>query len=1352
MEPIPRTCTEIKQNSNDPSLPLKAFRTEAAYVLLGDPGSGKSTEFEIESNDLGDEAILVSARDFLTFDIASRPEWRRPTIFIDGLDEVRATYTDSRTPFDCIRKKLDNLGSPFFRISCREADWLGENDRKHLAAVSSNSQVKMLRLDPLRGADIDDILTYKTTINDIEAFKQEAQKRNLGSLLFNPQNLLLLAKSVSQEGNWPKSRLDTFEKACQQLVIEHNEEHGQQSHHQILDIAGYLCAVQLISGTAGYSLNHNRIDDNYLALDNGTNESLEMYRQTLSTKLFKASTVDKGFFTPIHRHIAEFLAARHLTRLIKDGLPAARVISLIVSEDGDIISGFRGLSAWLAAHSNKVRFDLIERDTVGVGLYGDIRGFLPHEKLKLLKHLNYKITKIADPKWQIAEAFAPLASPEMEAILLDIFTKSNRNNDHQNYVYFLLEILQRGTPLPSTSQACIEIVRDSSWNTIVSSSALKAFIYNSTGDITDELTQLSADVQNNNPADPDYYLSNTLLGYLYPQNISPSEVWTYIDDADNKCYDLRYSSFWKYDLIDKSTDENIAELLDHLYEKLPELKEKLIVSHLKILPIILLTRGLYLYGEELNISRLYRWLKVGLLCDRWPYHFYATHIFNEDPTYNIRFWLEDHPEVQKELILEGLISCSKNSDLDEYIEEVAYYLYDSELPSDTGVWSLKKSIDFLNVDPQISEYLLRISVDLYSKRVYDQGLSRSVLFNQTRNYPVLKEQLVTLLDQYDSWKQEDVAAEHQDDKAQWIANLQSNLNSLRDNTNHTLLRDLGKIYYGLLSSQEYGNTSLEYITEFFDHDDKIIETVLSVLVDIPKWEDTPDSDEIISLNLKGKVHSLMYPFLAGIDEIMRIRPAEISQLADSQVRKAVAFYYSTRSEVGKDGYSELVKKHHKQVADTLLRYAKSKFRSSKSGSDLYDLIDSGLYNLTFTDSHASIANQISQPLLKYFPIRCTQKQIKALDYLLWSALQHTDGVSLCELIRQKLSYSSMNISQRIHWLAAGFVISSDEFSTSLETLVSGKDNRLRQLAAFFATPHSHPILIDKLQPTELALLIKLLGPSFNPSHDPISFKDFIKPSEQIAGFVEKLGSLPNKVANETLKSLSADPALYHWHDKFNRVLDAQRVLYQNAIFRYPKIEQIRQTLSNQAPANPADLAALLVDRLNAIAVRIRTSNTDDWRQYWNEDSYGRPETPKNEDSCRDALLSDLRGLLPEGVDAQPEGQYANDKRADMRVSYHDFNVPVEAKKTTHSDLWSALHSQLIKKYTNDPKTGGYGIYLVFWVGGENSPPPPQGKRPTNAQELRERLQATLETEESRKITVCVVDVSKHENSSSYSSS
>ena len=207
--------------------------------------------------------------------------------------------------------------------------------------------------------------------------------------------------------------------------------------------------------------------------------------------------------------------------------------------------------------------------------------------------------------------------------------------------------------------------------------------------------------------------------------------------------------------------------------------------------------------------------------------------------------------------------------------------------------------------------------------------------------------------------------------------------------------------------------------------------------------------------------------------------------------------------------------------------------------------------------------------------------------------------------------------------------------------------------------------------------------------------------------------------------------------------DAQRVTWRDASYRHLTIEQVCQTLNDGTPANAAGLADLVMDHLDKIARKIRGGPTSDWRQYWNVDQYNRPTCEKPEDACRDNLLSDLQNRLEQlDIDAQPEGRYANDKRSDIRVYFRGSNVPVEIKKNSHQKLWSSLRDQLIAKYTSTPGTDGHGIYLVFWFGKDLTQPPPSSTRPANAEELKKRLETTLSPDEARKISVCVIDVSR----------
>ncbi|MCY3761990.1 MAG: hypothetical protein OXH50_12135, partial [Gemmatimonadetes bacterium] len=467
---VARTCTEIPSGERErlqpverQSRPLVEFRDTPAYVLVGDPGAGKTTAFEMECAALEDGAFPVAARDFLTFDLQDHPEWRDKTLFIDGLDEIRAGISDVRTPFDQVRGKLDALGKPRFRLSCREADWLGENDRKHLRSVSPDSSVTVLRLDPLTDADIASILDARPEIPDAGVFVGEARQRGVEGLLANPQTLEMLAVAVARSGDWPKSRRETFEMASRQMVREHNEEHqaAQESgslpaSEQLQDAAGRLCAVQLISGGAGYTL-RGQPDEDFPALDQCDYNSPEALRCALTTKLFKGASSNR--FTPVHRHVAEFLGGRHLAKVIQDGLPARRVIAMMVGEDDIVVTELRGLSAWLAAHSGEARADLIERDPIGVGLYGDIGEFSLDEKRALLESLKGEGERLG-LLGRTAAAFGALGTPDMESVLREVLTDRKRDRDHQVLTDFVLRVLETGATQQDLCGLLLEIVRD----------------------------------------------------------------------------------------------------------------------------------------------------------------------------------------------------------------------------------------------------------------------------------------------------------------------------------------------------------------------------------------------------------------------------------------------------------------------------------------------------------------------------------------------------------------------------------------------------------------------------------------------------------------------------------------------------------------------------------------------------------------------------------------------------------------------------------------------------------------------------------------------------------------------------
>ena len=1346
---VPRTCTEIADGDAEPSRdgssrPLEEFRSAPAYVLLGDPGSGKSTAFTRECKAYQEDDEPVSARDFRTLSLDSHPEWRAKTLFIDGLDEIRAGSLDARSPLDQIRGRLDALGRPCFRLSCREADWLGANDRKHLATVSPNSELIILRLDPLTHSDIVRILSGRPNIDNAEAFIVSARAKGIDSLLTNPLTLDLLARVVAQGGDWPEGRREVFEAACREMAREHNKEHklatpsvfqsAPPDAEELVEAAGRLCAVQLIAGFEGYALRDDSAGGDYPAVDRCESKRPDRLRAALSTKLFKAVRVEEGLFDSIHRHIAEFLAARHIAGLIGDVLPVSRVLALITGDDGIVVTEQRGLSAWLAAHCKKARIRIIERDPVGVALYGDIREFSAGEKHKLLASLHREASRL-DSAFGAVAAFGPLASLETETEIREVLAEPRRDVAHQQFVAFVLCVLEHGTPLPGLEQVLLDIIRDESWLSHMKELALDAFLHNChcgvECDVTGQLCEILADIRTGTLLEPRREMLGTLLTHLYPETLPPSEIWNYLYEA-NKSPPLfgGYFHFWTSSLLESSSDIQVAELLDTLSARLGELRPALESYYLYDVPVELLARGLEVFGDERSAEQLCTWLHLGVITAL------RHRPRSKRAIARIRNWLENRPEVQKAVISEALRRWTELDGSSRGRLNVAQHLHGARLPADFGHWCLERSV----VAAQRGEctaarFLLGRAVEAVEHRRYDDGLTLEVLEERTRGLKnlavMLSAMLVCPIDDDDfAYRQQNRSyeQERQRERQRWLETVRSNESALRGNRgNPWLLHNLASIYFAYDIDAE-GDDSVARIEHSLFDDKGLIEAALVALRATINRDDVPDIEETIRLSRSNRIPLMALPYLAGLAEIERTSPDESCRFDESRMSKALTFLCTIRLEERPEWYRRLLLSHPEFVAAALVRIVVARLRAG-----VEHILP--LYDLTDGNDHAQVARFACLPLLKTFPLRSKSRQLEALGCLLWAALRHASREPFTQLIASKLSRTSMNAGQRVRWLAAGVAASPKVYVERLDAFVhEGRESRIRHLAAFLVQFDLSPLLVEESGVPGLSLFIRFIGRSFGPSQT--------QESGRAHDFIQRLAGFSGKDARDALEALASDDTLAHWRDILVRARDRQRVIHRDAAYRHPDIAQVCLTLNHAAPANAGDLAAFVVDRLDEIAERIRSANTNDWRSYWNEDQHRKPTEPKHENSCRDALLSKLQELLPREVDAQPEGRYVNDKRADIRVNVAcgGFQVPVEMKKTSNQTLWNALRNQLIERYTRDPATGGYGIYLVFWFGKEHMPRAPTGARPASASELGQCLKSTLFEEEARKISVVVVDV------------
>lgn len=408
---VPRTATALVQEPepqstsqtarardgtwrHGPSRPVADFGSERAYVLLGDPGSGKTTTFKEEAGALPDENHYVTARKFLRADLDQHQEWRTKTLFIDGLDEVRAGRSNHWKPLDDILERLEQLDYPRVRISCRFADWYPSDQLELVGGEYSDFQI--LRLDPLTRTDADRIMEAESRNTD--TLSTIAYESGIDHFYSNPQLLkLLIAGRPGTEAARCKATL--FENACRTMAREFNTVHQEAAlvpatcPDNIVSAASQLCAMLLLTGKTHISLYRSEVGDpdDCLPLDDVQGEQ-DVLRLSLRTKLFtgpapRQMTADQ--MTPVHSLVAEYLAGRYLADQIDDpkGIPAARVLALMRGPDNEVVPTLRGVAAWLATFVPSVRRCLIKSDPWGILAYADTHCFYDAEKELLLTHL-----------------------------------------------------------------------------------------------------------------------------------------------------------------------------------------------------------------------------------------------------------------------------------------------------------------------------------------------------------------------------------------------------------------------------------------------------------------------------------------------------------------------------------------------------------------------------------------------------------------------------------------------------------------------------------------------------------------------------------------------------------------------------------------------------------------------------------------------------------------------------------------------------------------------------------------------------------------------------------------------------
>lgn len=1324
MSIVERYFSQLGEMSNEADTeprPLSDFLSYPAIVILGDPGAGKTTNFK-ESARAESNAVFVPIRDFLALGVK---HWEGKTLYLDGLDEQRTKTEDGRGVLDRIRTKLDQLDRPRFRLSCRAADWYGRSEKERLQAVSPDGKVLVLRLEPLSDSDI--ITIAAKDLTDPTDFLAQAKRRGIDPLLRNPQTLLLILAEV--QGNvWPTTKADLFQKACARLLQEINPEHsiglaGCPSLDVLLTAAQYLCAVHLCAGTKGHAVNPQDADAAfpYIGEIGGNQEALVIAARR---RIFESD--GSGRLVPIHRTIAEYLSGRYFAHLIRTGFPLKRILSLVTGYDGGTLAELRGVYAWFACLCEEEATTLIRRDPLGIVLYGDAALLSPSSKRMLMESLRGLALKnpgFRAHNWS-DEPFGTLASPEMIPFLDKILRDPT---EPPVYLGCVLDAIQYGPLLPELGPALMQVILDNDRMEGARVSALDAYHQVCANDL-DGLKRLLVDIDEGRVRDHGHRLRGKLFYMLYPDVLKPHEIGHYlVSNADHHIN--AYTMFVAHELVPRTNPEDLVHLLNSVnINLLAESSPRFIWEHCLGQIIFEILKH---HGDNANPYEIYDWL--GKILDR-----YQKPIVRREEEAAIQSWLTSRPSVVQGLFRHWLaITVFENPRL-----ELHYFwcrLHSAPPPLNFHKWLLGLAEE--QEDQMKAEFLFREAIHGSTLMLRGDGLTLEELFlwanRDTRFRDVLNAELCWKIP---DWRREDAESTRESkrreeaSKALRLQQLSEQLAMIRTGAPTNELAFLGKAYFGLFHGLDRDTDPRARLIAFTNSE--ITAAAFEGFAAALHRPEIPSPHMIADAEPSGPEYLLGYPILAGLTELAGRSNTDLCLLPSSALQAGLAFHHAIISDKEREWVQLLIESMPDLVAEALIAY----WRTLLAMNTKYV---PGLYDLTYKPRMKPIAQRASIPLLRDFA-NCQEEN---LTYLLHAALRNGDRGELLLLAQQNLAHTTLVAENRALWCASAYILDYHSFQDELSEQARTEEQAARILKFLCLTKGNESEAPYPLAREALKFLITTMGHSFHASFSHgrafSSIPEYESPATLIRSLIYRLGQDLTHEGSLALAELYESPELDVWRDEVADVMADQSRQRREYAFRYPTVVQITETLRQGRPANAADLQALVSSHLLAIGEELRNGPTDGWKGMWNVTSQGKTTNPRPEEICRDRLLEILRPrLFPLGVAAEPEGQYAERKRADIKAVTGPLNLPVEIKRHMHTDIWTAPREQLQKLYVRDPGTSGRGIYLVFWFGiaAGNVPKTPSGiARPQTATQLQMALRGTLQPPEDELLEIIVID-------------
>lgn len=1315
---------------------LATYRELPAWVLLGEPGSGKTEALKHEANFLKENGLYLTLAEFLTADQPPKA-WQDKTLFLDGLDEIRGGT--EQFVIQKIANRLLELGSPQFRLACRAADWRGRSDLDRLKNRSPNQTIAQLSLCPLNREDLKRLLQEKHNYRteSAESFLQKAEQLNVYALLGNPINLDLFVKALKQQTNedWPHSREEVLRLACLQLLSEENRgqrdlQRGQlPAPDALLNCAGELCALLLLSDKQGIALDQGAENELFPALSSLNMTDPWLAERTLRTRAFVIAGVER--LGPRHRSIAEYLGAYWLnTRLSSNTLSQQRLLGLLLGKNNSIVSELRGIAAWVATLNSDIRLPLAEVDPLGFLEYGDVRQLPIATKQYLLDRFMQKAGKLYGFHWQLAESTSAgeLASLDMLATFKERLQQYQYTEPSQSVLSALLAMLAHGHyPIPELKDYLLGIVRDARCWPINRSRALDSWL--KICDSTEAL-QLLNEAAKEEIQDSDDEIIGHLLAFVYPCYLRTQDLLIYLRPPRQPNLLGAYWAFWRLHLSEKLPEEDSSVLLDQLATKPNLFEGSEPNSDIRRLAGDVLIRALHAHGDETDDDQLFRWLGVGT----------NQHgLIRRDPEVQQQIcdWLSERPER-----LKAMIAMAIESDRADSRRRWQRYhqqrLHDARHPDDMASWLLSQIAGAKDTYASAyADYLVQWGNARYNP--INITLDQIQTWRQVHpdRAKLLRPLLVCNLPSLQLENASREVREHNRREARRLERTEAILPLMPDIRHGTasihVYEELAKLWHDRFTDIQ-GETPLERFEQYCIVGQPLYEaSCIGFMLCVTKL-DLPSAQEIIRLNKAGLRHRLDLAALTGAQLLWESKNKDFQSLSEQRLASLIAFHGFNTGEQDQHWWLWCLRNRPELTANVLVDYANALLRSGK-----VHLV--GTEVLVGDDNFKAVSKLALPGLLRGFPLRARNHQLHHLVYYIQAA-KRTVPEQLEAIAADKLTRTSLLVSQRPHWFAALMMTNPEKYKGDFLRELDHSNQRLRSTCGVLEDLASQDSLNQFSVHLTGQLIERLLG---NHTLDFVSGRVQLEHrlGDLMRQLISRLSSDPDPDCTQEIQRLLGLPLQDKLRFHLLNAQENQLLTRRESEYKFLDIEQVSRILLNQPPQNARDLQCLALDVLAQVKSDLKSSNADSFKLFWEKASQN-DRSPKRENDCRDALLALIKDkLAPFEVNATPEVDHRGDKRSDIQLSYRNsLSLPIEIKLEHSRDLWNAVREQLMARYAITPESGGRGVFVVFWFRGKVSQSPPGGgSKPKNAKELQQMLQEQLSETEADLIRVVVLDVS-----------